>query len=154
MGPAAVESVAPQANITVQLQPEKTATVATDTNVPSKPEPVAKAEIPTSVPVSKSNPRPLTEKELLMTAAGIPRADWAATDYIVFKESSWNPTARNPESGAFGLCQALPASKMASAGIDYMTNPVTQLKWCHSYAHHRYGGWWASFAFWQSNRWW
>lgn len=101
-----------------------------------------------------AQPEPLTDKEQLMQQAGIPRADWAATDYIVTHESSWNPTARNSSSGAYGLCQSLPASKMASVSGDYMNNPVTQLKWCHQYAVSRYGGWWSSFAFWRAERWW
>lgn len=109
---------------------------------------------PKLAPPPKVVVQPLTDKELLMQKAGIPQADWSATDYIVSNESSWNTTASNVSSGAYGLCQALPASKMASAGEDYMTDPVTQLRWCHDYANQRYGGWWASFAFWQANRWW
>lgn len=96
----------------------------------------------------------LTDKEQLMQLAGIPESDWQAVDYIVSHESSWNSSATNAESGAYGLCQALPANKMASAGQDWKDNPVTQLKWCHDYSTKRYGGWWGSFAFWQSNRWW
>ena len=98
--------------------------------------------------------KPLSDKELLMQQAGIPQDEWAATDYIVTHESSWNPSAVNASSGATGLCQALPASKMASAGDDYMSNPVTQLRWCHDYAQSRYSGWWSAFAFWQANKWW
>ena len=47
------------------------------------------------------------------------------------KESNWNPNAQNA-SGAYGLCQHLPGSKMASAGSDWATNPV-QLRWCNSW---------------------
>lgn len=125
----------------VQPQPEKQAE-----------QPVAAAPAPTPQPPA---PTVLTDKQQLMQAAGIPERDWNAVDYIVSKESSWRHTIWNKSgSGAYGLCQALPASKMANAGADYMTNPVTQLKWCHEYAHGRYGGWWHSFAFWQANRWW
>ena len=49
-------------------------------------------------------------------------------DSIVDHESDWNPKATNPESGAYGLVQALPADKMASAGADWKTNPKTQIK--------------------------
>jgi hypothetical protein len=94
-----------------------------------------------------------TSKEQIMAQAGIAQSDWDATDYIISHESSWNPTAYNT-SGAYGLCQALPASKMASVGGDYMTNPVTQLKWCQQYANDRYGSWWSAFAFWSAQRWW
>lgn len=90
----------------------------------------------------------------LMAQAGIPSSDWKYVDYIVKKESSWNHKATNRSSGAFGLCQALPASKMASAGADYRTNPVTQLKWCASYAKNRYGSWARAYTFWLKNHWW
>lgn len=75
-----------------------------------------------------------------LRASGIPESDWRFVDEIINRESSWNYKAVNRSSGATGLCQSLPASKMASAGGDYLTNPVTQLKWCHSYAQ-GYGSW-------------
>lgn len=55
------------------------------------------------------------------------------------RESGWNPLARNPSSGAYGIPQALPASKMASAGADYLTNGVTQIRWGLGYIKGRYG---------------
>lgn len=86
--------------------------------------------------------------EELMTLAGIPKSDWYYVDCVingcegVSPEGGWHGTERWNEtgSGAYGICQALPASKMSSAGSDYMTNTLTQLKWCHSYAM-QYGGW-------------
>lgn len=89
-----------------------------------------------------------------LTAAGIPESDWSYVDHIITKESRWNYTARNRSSGAYGLCQALPGTKMASAGSDWQSNPVTQLRWCSSYAQSRYGSWAAAYNFWQSRRWW
>ena len=44
-------------------------------------------------------------------------------------ESGWNPLAANPSSGAYGIPQALPGDKMASAGSDWQTNPATQIEW-------------------------
>lgn len=55
------------------------------------------------------------------------------------KESGWNPLARNASSGAYGIAQALPASKMASFGSDYLTNYKTQIDWGLSYISSRYG---------------
>lgn len=96
-----------------------------------------------------------TDKTAIMAAAGVKPSDYAAVNYIVSKESGWRHLVRNNEgSGAYGLCQALPATKMASAGSDYLTNPVTQMKWCNSYAVGRYGGWWAAYNFWSKNHWW
>jgi len=133
------------------VAPEKATEVKSDAPTEQKTEVEPEPQQPQIVVAAK----PLTDKESLMQQAGIPRTDWAAVDYIVSHESSWRPTAWNTTgSGAYGLCQALPASKMASAGDDYMSNPVTQLRWCHDYAESRYSGWWSAFAFWKANRWW
>jgi hypothetical protein len=56
-----------------------------------------------------------------------------------YRESGWNPSAENPSSGAFGIPQALPGSKMASAGADWATNPATQIRWGLSYIQSVYG---------------
>lgn len=72
---------------------------------------------------------------------------------IVERESGWNYRAQNPSSGAYGLVQALPGSKMASAGADWRTNPATQIKWGLNYMNERYGSPNAAWAFWQANGW-
>ncbi len=88
--------------------------------------------------------------------AGIAESDYFYVDYIVGHEGGWNGTTKwnKAGSGAYGICQALPASKMASAGADYMTNPVTQLKWCKGYAVGRYGSWYGAYQAWISKGWW
>lgn len=94
------------------------------------------------------------DKSTVMALAGINvEADYPYVDYIVKRESGWRPLARNP-SGATGLCQALPGSKMASAGPDWETNPVTQLRWCNGYAQARYGGWAAAYNYWLAHHNW
>lgn len=94
------------------------------------------------------------DKSTIMALAGINvDADYAYVDYIVKHESGWRPLARNP-SGAYGLCQSLPGSKMASAGADWETNPVTQLRWCNGYAQARYKGWAGAYNFWLSHKYW
>ena len=55
------------------------------------------------------------------------------------KESGWNYRASNPSSGAYGIPQALPGSKMSSFGSDWQTNPATQIKWGLDYIDDRYG---------------
>lgn len=72
---------------------------------------------------------------------------------IVDHESSWNYRASNPSSGAYGLVQALPGSKMASAGSDWQTNPATQIKWGLNYMNDRYGSPCGAWSFWQANNW-
>ena len=70
---------------------------------------------------------------------------------IVTRESGWNYTATNASSGAYGLVQALPGSKMASAGADWQTNPATQIKWGLNYMNSRYGSPCDAWSFWQVN---
>jgi hypothetical protein len=55
------------------------------------------------------------------------------------RESHWNFKARNYRSGAYGIPQANPGTKMASAGRDWRSNPITQIKWGMSYVNARYG---------------
>ncbi|MFF8636081.1 transglycosylase SLT domain-containing protein [Streptomyces pilosus] len=80
-------------------------------------------------------------------------AEFQCFSNIVQHESGWNPTATNASSGAYGLVQALPASKMASAGSDWKTNPATQIKWGLDYMKDRYGSACDAWSFWQSNNW-
>lgn len=94
------------------------------------------------------------DKEKLMQQAGIGQTDYDYVDYIVDHESSWNYQATNSSSGAYGLCQALPGNKMASEGEDWKDNPVTQLKWCNSYAKDKYKNWEMAYNFWRENNWW
>ena len=74
---------------------------------------------------------------------------------IVDRENpGWEPTRYNRQgSGAYGLPQALPGSKMASAGADWRTNPMTQLRWMRGYVDARYGGPCEALAFWKRNHW-
>ncbi|KMO94921.1 transglycosylase SLT domain-containing protein [Streptomyces roseus] len=80
-------------------------------------------------------------------------AQFAAFNNIVYRESGWNHTATNASSGAYGLVQALPASKMASAGSDWKTNPATQIKWGLDYMNSRYGSPVGAWNFWQAHHW-
>lgn len=64
---------------------------------------------------------------------------FAALEQLWQRESHWNQHASNPTSGAHGIPQALPGSKMASFGSDWATNPETQIKWGLSYIDSVYG---------------
>ncbi|MER7773974.1 transglycosylase SLT domain-containing protein [Streptomyces sp. NPDC096191] len=83
----------------------------------------------------------------------VPSGQFQCFSNIVDHESSWNYQAVNPSSGAYGLFQALPAGKYASAGADWRTNPATQIKWGLSYMDGRYGSPCEAWAFWQANHW-
>jgi len=65
--------------------------------------------------------------------------NWVALNNLWNGESGWNHLARNPSSGAYGIPQSLPASKMATAGGDWMTNPATQIRWGLGYIKSAYG---------------
>ncbi|MFF2204520.1 transglycosylase SLT domain-containing protein [Streptomyces sp. NPDC058145] len=80
-------------------------------------------------------------------------AQYDAFSKIVEHESGWNPSATNGSSGAYGLVQALPGSKMASAGSDWKSNPATQIKWGLDYMNSRYGSPVKAWSFWQANGW-
>jgi hypothetical protein len=84
-----------------------------------------------------------------MREAGIAESDFGYVDYIIDHESGWGVTKKNyGGSSAYGLGQALPASKMAAFGADYMTNPITQLRWANAYAVGRYGSWAKAYSYW------
>ncbi len=83
----------------------------------------------------------------------VPADQFQCFSNIVNHESTWNYQASNPSSGAYGLMQALPGSKMSSAGADWQTNPATQIKWGLSYMDDRYGSPCGAWSFWQANNW-
>lgn len=83
---------------------------------------------------------------------GYSEADFTAANFIISHESGWSPTATNPSSGAYGLPQALPGSKMASAGADWQTNYQTQFKWFVNYCKDRYGSISGAYAYWQAHK--
>ncbi len=83
----------------------------------------------------------------------VPADQFQCFSNIVDHESTWNYRAQNPSSGAYGLVQALPGSKMSSAGADWQTNPATQIKWGLNYMNERYDSPCGAWSFWQANNW-
>lgn len=74
----------------------------------------------------------------------VARYGWGAGEYdclvrLWTRESSWRADAYNASSGAYGIPQSLPGSKMAAAGADWRTNAATQIEWGLSYISDRYG---------------
>ncbi|PZH04660.1 hypothetical protein C1I97_19230 [Streptomyces sp. NTH33] len=88
-----------------------------------------------------------------MARSMVPADQFQCFSNIVNHESTWNYRAVNASSGAYGLVQALPGSKMASAGADWQTNPATQIKWGLNYMNGRYGSPCGAWSFWQANHW-
>jgi nucleoid-associated protein YgaU len=75
----------------------------------------------------------------LLLDAGFDIDQMPCLDKLWDKESGWNERASNPSSGAYGIPQALPGSKMGSVADDWETNPATQIKWGLGYIEDRYG---------------
>lgn len=83
-----------------------------------------------------------------LAASNIASENWGYADFMVQKESGWNPNSVNRVSGACGLAQALPCNKVP--GNPY--NPVDSLNWMNTYVG-RYGGWQGAYSFWLINHW-
>jgi hypothetical protein len=77
-------------------------------------------------------------KNLISTKYQWSDAQFSCLNQLWTKESNWNYKARNKVSGAHGIPQALPATKMEIVGTDWRTNPVTQITWGLKYIEERY----------------
>lgn len=136
---------------------------ATPTELPIEIPKVEPVEQPVPAPVVakpvQPKPKPVItgDKYTWMTQAGIPESEWEFVDYIVSRESGWNPCAYYPgrsdcsatPTSACGLAQALPCSKLGTNWYD----PVHALKWQYNYVKARYGGYQQAVAFWKINHW-
>ena len=91
--------------------------------------------------------------QTIATQAGLNQQQWVCLDSLWYQESKFETNAHNRRSGAFGIPQALPASRMASAGADWRTNPATQIQWGLSYIKARYGTACNAWAHWKRARW-
>ncbi|MGV1036016.1 MAG: transglycosylase SLT domain-containing protein [Candidatus Nanopelagicales bacterium] len=80
-------------------------------------------------------------------------AQYRAVVTIFEHESGWSHHAQNSSSGAYGIPQSLPGSKMRTSGKDWRTNPETQIRWGLKYIHGSYGTPTRAWAFWQSHNW-
>ena len=77
-------------------------------------------------------------KSILMDEYGFAEKEYKCLNQLWTKESNWNYKARNKNSGAHGIPQALPATKMNVVSTDWRTNPVTQIRWGLRYISIRY----------------
>jgi len=77
-------------------------------------------------------------KSILMDEYGFSEKQYKCLNQLWTKESNWNYKSRNKKSGAHGIPQALPASKMNVVSTDWRTNPVTQIRWGLRYISIRY----------------
>ena len=99
---------------------------------------------------ASTDPRAIARS--LLAASG-QAGQFGCLDRLWQRESEWRVTARNPSSGAYGIPQSLPASKLASAGADWRTSARTQIRWGLGYIDERYGSPCAAWAHSQSHGW-
>ena len=101
--------------------------------------------------LASRNPR--TVARSMVAARGWGSGQFSCLNSLWNKESNWKVSADNPTSSAYGIPQALPGSKMASAGRDWRTNPATQIEWGLEYIADRYGTPCAAWGHSQRNNW-
>lgn len=81
------------------------------------------------------------------------KGEFRALEGLWHHESRWSHRIQNSSSGAYGIPQALPGSKMRSAGSDWATNPETQIRWGLGYIKQRYGSPSRAYSFFRSHNW-
>jgi hypothetical protein len=102
-------------------------------------------------PVAPGSVRALGRQ--MAAARGWTGEQWACLDSIWTHESNWRVNASNSSSGAYGIPQARPGTKMASAGSDWRTSARTQIAWGLAYIARTYGNPCSAWEFWQSHSW-
>jgi hypothetical protein len=116
-----------------------------------KDTPIGTVAVPAEIPPRGGTPRAIGKT--LAASMGWTGAEWNALETLWNNESGWNPRAKNPSSGAYGIPQALPHTKMPkmawpeSAGGS--SDATTQIQWGLSYIKSRYGSPRMALAFWQ-----
>lgn len=155
--PSSVASPAPSSTPSMVAAASTTAPAPTSTPVLSGVlHPPRTIRIETDPPTPTAAPIPTVEDAKAWALATLGAREAYCLDRIVWHESRWNPLVWNKKgSGAYGLVQAKPGSKMASAGPDWQTNPITQLRWAiYDYALPKYGGLCRAWQWWGSHGWW
>ena len=99
-----------------------------------------------------TDPREIA-RQILKNKFGYSSSQFDCFNNIIMRESKWDINATNPSSGAYGIPQALPGSKMASEGGDWRTNPATQIIWGIKYMKGRYGSPCGAWSFKSANGW-
>jgi len=106
---------------------------------------------PAPAPAPSGDPRAIAQS--MLGQFGFGSDQFSCLEALWDKESGWDPHASNPSSGAYGIPQSLPGSKMASAGADWQTNPATQIEWGLGYIRDSYGSPCSAWGHSQANGW-
>jgi hypothetical protein len=104
-----------------------------------------------SAPVASGSAQSIAKG--MLASFGWSTSQFSCLEPLWAGESGWNVTASNPSSGAYGIPQALPGSKMASAGPDWQTNAATQIRWGLTYIKGTYGSPCAAWSHAQAEGW-
>jgi hypothetical protein len=99
-----------------------------------------------------TDPREIA-RQILKNKFGYGADQFACFNNIIMRESMWRVNATNPSSGAYGIPQALPGSKMATVASDWRTNPATQIIWAVGYMDSRYGSPCSAWSFKRAHGW-
>lgn len=90
-----------------------------------------------TAPAPSGSPQQIAQA--MLASYGWSSSQFGCLDSLWQRESGWNVYASNPGSGAYGIPQALPGSKMASAGPNWQTDAATQIRWGLGYIQATYG---------------
>lgn len=152
--PSLERELAAAAEAQVQAEAEEAAAAAAAAKAKAEAEAKAKAEAEAAAAAQRAREEaaaeaarsleravedPHSAARVLMADYGWGDEQFQCLDNLWTRESNWRHTAENPSSGAYGIPQSLPASKMSRFGDDYRENPVTQIKWGLWYIDGRYG---------------
>lgn len=153
---AAAEKAAAEKAAADQAAAEKAAADAAAKQAADAAAAAAAAEAAAAAAAPKAVDDPAAAKAYAASILG--NYGWGAGEMTALntlweKESNWKTTATNASSGAYGIVQSLPASKMATAGADWQTNYQTQIKWGLNYIKERYGSPSAALGFHLANNW-
>jgi hypothetical protein len=100
--------------------------------------------------LAKAQSDPQAAARALLPEFGFSDSQFGCLDKLWVGESNWRYTAENSSSGAYGIPQSLPGSKMATVAADWRTNPVTQIRWGLKYIKSSYGTPCGAWSAWQS----
>ena len=130
--------------------PKATSTTTTSTTTPSASASPTSTPPPTSSTLAWAQAHPKTVAQQIMPTFGFDSSQWTCLESLWQRESGWNWAADNPYSSAYGIPQALPGTKMATAGADWLVSPATQITWGLGYIKSRYGTPCGAWSAWQS----
>jgi hypothetical protein len=138
MTKAAKPAVVSPAQVEQQVEQQQQAQQAAQTQQAAQSQETAQTQ--DTAPAAPADPSAAEATgEQLMLAHGFPSSQWSCLYDLWERESGWNVYAENPSSGAYGIPQALPGSKMANSGPDWQSNVTTQINWGLTYIAATYG---------------